>query len=168
METQESILAREAAIHFECKKDGLRQTQDGGVKVTFNINPNDMPKQLYTDPMGTRYVIALVALNEDETPRSEPIAQDRAKSRKIVDKPKSHAGEAKLLVKDPLFAEYIKIYRAYSTHMGNAEAFMKKEIGIQSCSELIEGSEAYEQFKALRHDFYSWKRVYEQEQFYTA
>lgn len=60
-----------ASYKFECKKDGLRQNQDGSAKVTFNIHPDDMPADLWRDPMGQRYMAVLVPLEDDETPRDK-------------------------------------------------------------------------------------------------
>jgi len=149
METVESIQAKNAALQFECKKDGLRQTQDGGVKVTFNVNPTDMPKELYTDVMGQRYMCVIVPLNDDETPREKPI---------------SHAGDGKALLRSEGFYQYCK-YRQWDMSKP-LETHMKATVGIKSCKELVEGSDAWERFKAFRKDFYAWKKSHEQEKYY--
>jgi hypothetical protein len=143
----EAELARSIAVSFECKKDGLRQNQDGGVRLTLNIHPNDMPASLYTQPMGQRYVVSVVPIGDDDAPQ--------------IDEPKgkSKAGEGKLLAQDAEFKRY--------SGAENAESWMKNYIGIKSCSELIEGSEAYNRFVNLRKDFYSWKQAQEQVEYYS-
>lgn len=63
--------ARAAAIHCEAKKHAYRQTQEG-VVVAFVIHHADMPKNLATADLGTRYMLALVEINDDETPKAQP------------------------------------------------------------------------------------------------
>lgn len=60
--------ARAAAVHCEAKKDGLRQTQDGLWRVTFTVSPLDMPASLMAARPGTRYLLALVEIGDDEQP----------------------------------------------------------------------------------------------------
>ena len=59
---------------IECKKDGLRQCQDGTWKLSLTVHPNDMPTSLMTAAMGTRYAVALVEIGDDEEP-VEPVPQ---------------------------------------------------------------------------------------------
>jgi hypothetical protein len=65
--------ARANALHCEAKKHAYRQTQDG-VVVSFVLHPQDIPDNLATAPLGTRYMIALVEVNDDETPKVQPIS----------------------------------------------------------------------------------------------
>lgn len=53
---------------MEVKKDGLRQTQDGLWKLTVTVHPNDMETSLLEAPMGTRYMMAMVQIGDDEKP----------------------------------------------------------------------------------------------------
>ena len=61
-------IARQRALNCEAKKHAYRQTQDG-VVVSFVLHPQEVPDDLATAPLGTRYVLAMVALNDDETPK---------------------------------------------------------------------------------------------------
>jgi uncharacterized OB-fold protein len=65
-----AAIARLNATHCEAKKHAYRQTQDG-VVVSFVLHPQDMPEGLATAPLGTRYVLAFVELNDDETPKEK-------------------------------------------------------------------------------------------------
>lgn len=60
-------IARQRALNCEAKKHAYRQTQDG-VVVSFVLHPQEVPDDLATAPLGTRYVLAMVELNDDETP----------------------------------------------------------------------------------------------------
>lgn len=84
------------------------------------------------------------------------------------DKPKSFAGHGKLLIQDPLFGEYLStehenICRSMIGEV-TTERVMKKICLIESCSELIEGSDALERLRNLRSEFNAWTRARHQEQ----
>ena len=75
---------------IEVKKDGLRQMQDGTWKLSLTVHPSDMPTKLMTDPMGTRYGMALVQIldNEetrelDEKPKRKPADTRAEKARRL-------------------------------------------------------------------------------------
>ena len=73
--------ARAAALSVEAKKDSLRQTQDGLWKITFTVSPTDMPAALMAARPGTRYMLALVEIGDDEEPvTSGPLAATPAAS----------------------------------------------------------------------------------------
>lgn len=61
-------LARENAMSVEAKKHALRQQQDGCWIMTLRVHPSDMPEQIMKAPMGTRYMLALVEIGDDEQP----------------------------------------------------------------------------------------------------
>lgn len=65
------------AIHCEAVKVSYRQTKDGMV-VSFAIHPNDMPSELALAPVGTRVVLAIAAIGDDEQP-APIVATPRAK-----------------------------------------------------------------------------------------
>ena len=60
------------SLQFECKKDGLKQLQSGEWTLSLKVHANDAPAPLLTAPMGTRYMAAIVELNDDETPVEQP------------------------------------------------------------------------------------------------
>lgn len=60
--------ARENALSVEAKKHALRQQQDGCWIMTLRVHQNDMPEQIMKAPMGTRYMLALVEIGDDEQP----------------------------------------------------------------------------------------------------
>lgn len=55
------------AFHVEAKLHAFRKTQDG-VVVSFVVSPIDMPQALALDPLGTRYMLALAQIGDDEQP----------------------------------------------------------------------------------------------------
>lgn len=59
--------AREAAVNFEAKKTGFGQAQDGW-SLTLRIQDNDVPAHVRDAKKGTRYMVALVEIGDDEQP----------------------------------------------------------------------------------------------------
>lgn len=59
---------REAALNAEVVLSAFRKVKEG-TSVTFVIHPNDLPERLATAHLGTRFVMALVEIGEDERPK---------------------------------------------------------------------------------------------------
>lgn len=58
---------RDIASRCEAKLHGLRRTAEGAV-ISFVIHPNEIPRALMLDALGTRYMLAFVAIGDDEQP----------------------------------------------------------------------------------------------------
>lgn len=56
---------REVALNAEVVLSAFRKVKEG-TSVTFVIHPDDMPDRLATSHLGTRFVMALVAIGDDE------------------------------------------------------------------------------------------------------
>ncbi len=54
-------------MNFEAVKVSMSQDKNG-IILRLNVHPNDCPKELHTDWVGTRYVVAMVKLQDDDTP----------------------------------------------------------------------------------------------------
>lgn len=62
-----STIAREAAIHCEAKFYAFRKTKEGTI-VSFVLHPQEVPDELATANIGTRFVLAMVELGDNEEP----------------------------------------------------------------------------------------------------
>lgn len=58
---------RDAAINCEVVKIGMSQDKNGHI-LKLAIHPNDLPQDLVLDQLGSRYVMALVKLNDQDEP----------------------------------------------------------------------------------------------------
>lgn len=67
-----TAIAEQNAV--EAIKSSYRQTKDG-VSVTFVIHPQEMPDALALAPLGSRWMVALVQVGDDEQPIREQAAQ---------------------------------------------------------------------------------------------
>lgn len=137
----------DAAVHVEAVKSALRQTKDG-VSLTLVLHPDGMPPSILTDPVGTRYMVALVRLDEDDT----PIAP-----REKVDGERAIASAA-MLCRLPEFQRWVlKVFKpkgalALSTDDSTA-VWLRSYLGIQSRSELAYDRTARQKFLELRANF---------------
>jgi len=66
MEDEEESVA-DKGTKVECVKVAMRQSKDGHI-LTLSIHPNDMPEELFRDPVGQRYVAVLVRVNDQDEP----------------------------------------------------------------------------------------------------
>ena len=143
---------RGSALSFEGVKVSMSQDKNG-IILRLNVHPNDCPKELHTDWVGTRYMIAMVRLNDDDTP------DDRG----YVDVQKIIAS-AGLLCRNDQFYEYL--YETYQmkyvttpSEMENeCVEVLKKVCNIKSRTEFRDNEAARKKFEALRNDFMVWKK----------
>ncbi len=142
--TIEGTIARDIAIQMEMKKDKLSQNQDGAWKITFNVHPNDMHQDILTHHMGQRYQAFFVPVGDDERP---------------VEKPKSYAGQAKMMAKEDAFQSYVANAKGKSSCYGEGEAeqWIEFTCGVDSCSDIIDGSSAGYGFKRLQAAYLRWR-----------
>jgi len=55
------------ALQFECVKVALKQDRTGFV-LTVSIHPDEIPEELVRDFVGSRYGVAMVRIQDNETP----------------------------------------------------------------------------------------------------
>ena len=147
---------REAAVNFEAVKVSMSQTKDG-IILRLALHPNECPPSLHTDWVGSRYMVAMVKLGDDDTPQ---IPEQNREISKMI----SQAG---LLCRNPEFAEYMKMCGFIDDYdPTDCEAVvadgLRSYLGIKSRGELRNNSQAREQFKSLLEKFTRHKKGYQQ------
>jgi hypothetical protein len=143
---------RGSALSFEGVKVSMSQDKNG-IILRLNVHPNDCPKELHTDWVGTRYMIAMVRLNDDDTPDDRGYVDIQ----KII----SSAG---LLCRNEDFYKFL--YETYQmkyvlTPLEMEEEcieVLKKVCNIKSRTEFRDNETARKKFEALRNDFMVWKK----------
>jgi hypothetical protein len=142
--------ARNSAISFECKKDSLRQMQNGDWRVSLTIQAIDMSERITKAPMGTRFVAVLVEIDDSEQPitpaekesapaRPDQIAPkpDRAKPGKRDWRDLPYSQQAGIRINEPTFAAYLREEHPDEWHeTGDADACLKLICRVDSKSEL--------------------------------
>jgi hypothetical protein len=94
--------ARENAISFEVKKDGLQQRQSGDWVLRLTVQAIDMHQRIVNAAMGQRFACVLVEINDNEEPVDRK-AEDRDKWRAL-----GPAKQAGIRCKDPIFWAFLR------------------------------------------------------------
>jgi hypothetical protein len=135
-------------IQFEGMKTALRQTKDG-YSLTLAVHPDDLPDDLMRDFVGSRYMVVMVRVGDNEQPMNRQL-----------EFPGDHAVKmAGMICRDPDFWEWIRIKTEVQIDGENECAeWLSDYLGIQSRKELKEKEEVRERFDKLRKAFESWKK----------
>ena len=146
---------RDAAVHFEAVKTSMSQSKQGTV-LRLALHPNEVPPSLHTAWVGSRYMVAMVKLDEEDQP--EMSDQQRETNRLIA--------SAGMLCRNLDFAKFL--FDA-DTLLGvpNDEAEREKRVagalrealGVESRSEMRTNSVARERFKNMVEEFTKWKQM---------
>ena len=146
---------RDAAVHFEAVKTSMSQSKQVTV-LRLALHPNEVPPSLHTDWVGSRYMVAMVKLDEEDQP--EMSDQQRETNRLIA--------SAGMLCRNLDFAKFL--FDA-DTLLGvpNDEAEREKRVagalrealGVESRSEMRTNSVARERFKNMVEEFTKWKQM---------
>ena len=146
----------EAAIHFEAVKTSMSQSKAGTI-LRIAIHPNDVPPSLHTDWVGSRYMVAMVKLDDEDQPE---ISDDQRQAKALV-------ASAGMLCRNEDFRKFLDSQDLLTFEVGNwddlseenmTENCLRRYLQIESRSELATNSEAREKFKKLQEDFTLWKK----------
>lgn len=151
--SHEAEIAVNEALNFEGKLDALRRNQDGVVKLTLTVHPNDFPQRLMTDPFGQRYVCVMVALNDDDTPKVSALAAEKGRGDELVRPPKTYGQRASALAAVRDFQIYTQ-----SADMAEAKAAIRLVCRVESCAQIDESKEAQTLFEQLADGFKIWSQ----------
>lgn len=139
---------QEPTIQFEAIKAGLKQSKDGYM-LTLAIHPDEIPDDLTRDFIGSRYVVVMVRLNENEQPmnRNDEFPGDAA------------VKMAGILCRDPDFWEwlYAKEWLMEKTEKACTE-WLYSYLDIESRKELKMNAEARDLFSRLKASFDKWRK----------
>lgn len=137
--------AEKNTLQCEVVKIAMSQDKNGHV-LKLSIHPNDLPKDLVLDPLGSRYVMVLARLNDQDE-----VVQPKEKSdgEKAVD-------IAGLLCRNSRFVGWLAD-RGYSLGRSQQDAVeaIRNLCGIKSRAELATNEEARSAFNELKAEFES-------------
>lgn len=139
---------REIALSFEAVKTSLSQNKDG-VILRLAIHPNDVPPQLITDWVGTRYSMVAVKLDDDD----QPAADDRTV---MANRAIKSAG---MLARNESFQRFLSEEVHANKTMNEAETInaLREYLGVTSRTELRTDREALDRFLYLQDRFERWR-----------
>ena len=134
---------REVAIHFEAVKIAMNQDKNGLI-LKLAIHPSDAPQDLVVAPVGSRYMIAAVLLNEQDEPTRGP-------KKREADTVISQAGA--MCRNDRFQAWLAEIGVALEATEQSAIEGIRDFCGIVSRSEFSTNENARNKFMELRRQF---------------
>ncbi len=172
--TTVATIARERALNCEAKKHAYRQTQDG-VVVSFVLHPQEVPEGLATAPLGTRYVLAMVELNDQDEPKEvmpNTGKQQSASAQQHKTVPASDSTtpawarkswddmpasqQAGILCDDPSFRKFLgENWPEYDG--SNAVGIVYILCDIRSRTEILPGTRAEKRWQRLVADYRTWQ-----------
>lgn len=135
-------------IQFEGIKTGLKQSKDGYV-LTMAVHPDDLPDDLMRDFVGSRYVVVMVRLGDDEKPMSRE-----------HEFPGDHALKmAGMLCRNPEFWEWLSQKDlAKPRSEKECAAWLVDYLGLESRKELKTDEGARDLFNRLKASFEAWSK----------
>ena len=136
---------RERSYGFEAVKTALRQTKDG-IAVTMVVHPSDVPPDLMSDPIGSRYMIGMARLDEHE----QIIEPESVKHGKKL------ANQAGMFCRDHTFQKWlVDSNLSFAVDEESAIAAVREFCQIDSRSELKSNDQAQASWVALLAQFES-------------
>jgi hypothetical protein len=152
-----ATIARENAISLEAKKDGLTQRQDGSWLLRLRVHPNDDVTAIAAAAMGTRFMVALVALADDDSPQQKkwpPVRMDLLAQR------------AAILCGEKEFQAFARMTFPMDWERAPPEAdetdatayVLRIQCGVRSRKEIVPHSAASVAFEDLLSKFETWRR----------
>lgn len=123
---------QERSYGFEALKVALRQTKEG-IAITLVMHPNDIPDDLMSDPIGSRYMVGMSRLADDDTIVTPPSIRE---SNRIVN-------QAGMLAREESFQDWLfdRGLASEKTEDSAADA-VRRYCGVQSRVELKSNKKA--------------------------
>jgi hypothetical protein len=137
----------ESTIQFESIKTGLKQSKDGYI-LTLAVHPDELPDELMRDFVGSRYVVVMVRLGDDEQPMNRE-----------GEFPGDHAVKmAGIMCRDSEFWEWLhsKEWLLEKNEKACSE-WICSYLDIESRKELKTNEEARDLFNRLKASFNAWR-----------
>lgn len=98
--------ATQAAVPMEARLEGVRQNGDSGFRVVLDLHPADLPAAVLSANHGERFLVVLVPLNDDDSPR-DPAARISAKRPGQNFDCMKPAAQVGMLCRDPDFRRFL-------------------------------------------------------------
>lgn len=133
---------RDNAMNFEAVKVSMSQNKEG-VILRLSVHPNDCPSDLHTDWVGSRYMVAMVKLNDQD--EVETRENEKAVQRLIA--------SCGLLCRELDFQSYLGV-----DSEDEAVNSIREKCGITSRSEFRDNLSARETFIRIREEYKQWKK----------
>jgi hypothetical protein len=145
--TEISNKIRQSAYKFECIFQSMRKTKEH-ISLTVSLHPNEVPRDLLADPIGSRYMAALVRLGDDEAIIPPRIQMENSQ---LVQ-------AAGMLCRDEKFQQWL-VDSGCATELNERAAgnALRRLLCIDSRRQIGEEEQTAEHFKQIKEVFESGK-----------
>lgn len=130
--------------NFEAVKVALKQDRTGYI-LTLNIHPDDLDERILRDFVGSRYMVVMARIDENQQPINREEFFDPVKVAGILCKSK----EFQLFLQD--------IGELFDITEKDAAEWLRQELKITSRSELKGNEEATRRLMQINEEFKQWK-----------
>jgi hypothetical protein len=131
---------------FEAKKIALRQTKDGYV-INLAIHPDDLPDEIVKDFVGSRYMVVMVRLADNQ----EPLNRQEFAGAQMV----KLAG---MLCREKEFWEYLhEIGQLFELNEPACVEWLTGYLNINSRADIKTNKLAQDELKELYTEYKEWK-----------
>lgn len=135
-------------IQFEGIKTGLKQSKDGYI-LTVAVHPDDLPDNLMKDFIGSRYMVVMVRIGDDEKPVN----------RENFMKNDPSVSMAGMLCRSSDFWDYVSLTTDdIVSSEGECAEWMKYYFDIESRADFKTNQEARAKFLKFKQGFEEWKK----------
>ena len=124
----------------------MTQSSDG-IVLKLGIHPDALSDKLFSDYVGSRYMVAMAKIMADEQP--EPTRDD---IKRIKD-------SCCALCREPKFQAWLLRDQGVEVNENNAVSYLREQLGISSRSELDTNSIARAAFIDIREEFQLWLKT---------
>lgn len=151
MPSVEEAMETMEAVKYMLRQDGTKGQSDGSFIIGFKVHPDDLPKDLLSSKIGTRYFLSVCRIGDDEQPVVNESTQDGIKAVK----------SAGILCRNESFQSFMfdlcdlfdKEYKEPFSKEDETARLLHEVLGIDSRSKLRDDDRARREFKALVSDF---------------
>ena len=136
---------RKNAYKFECMFQSLRKTKEH-ISITIAIHPNDVPRDLLADPIGSRYMAALVRMDDNEEIIPPPMQM-------TADRLVQSAG---MLCRQERFQRWL-VESGCGNEISEESAikYLRRLLGISTRKQIGEEEQAAKDFRTIKEKFES-------------
>jgi hypothetical protein len=146
---------REAAVNFEAVKTSMSQSKQGTI-LRLALHPNEVPPSLHTDWVGSRYMVAMVKLDDHDQPE---ISTEQRETERLI-------ASAGMLCRNEDFAHFMYEHHYIANYPSMDDEVREKQVanclreflGISSRADMKTNSQAREKFKSFSEEFTRWKQ----------
>jgi hypothetical protein len=133
----------ELSSKFEAVKVSMNQDKNGHM-LKLAVHPNDTPEDIMRDPVGTRYLVVLVRMNDEGEAVPSPSMEEGKKAIRL----------AGTLCSDDNFQQYlVHVEEADEMSEMAATVALRRMLNITSRKELMHNKEARAKLLGIRDEF---------------